>query len=191
MSLKERIAKIDQRKAHLDNEQAELRALLEKKSAELKGLADGVNKYKDNQKLSENMNNILRQKVNELQEIKNQIEDHKKEIQSCKHEIAKVYSLANKLRKQKEAQKSAPVSISESPAVDKAIEKAISASAEAKVKAEKVEVPKPEKKEEHKVPAVPKKAAKPKKDLYSQAAEEAKAQEEFLKKQSGRSYGNA
>lgn len=196
MRISEKIRELKETAVRLEQEKASLSASLEKKRSELKGLSEGVDKYKASPVLAENLKKILKQKMKELKEMMVRIEDLKIDQQKQDQEIKRLYSHLN--RKQKEAQAKRleikPVQIAASPAVEVALEKAMSIPPQPAKVVSKLVVEEPaaviEKKPEPKVISAPPKVAKPKKDLYQQAASEAEAQEKYLKSQTPKFFGN-
>jgi len=180
MKIRDKIEETIKSSQELEKDRAELLSLLKKKKAELDGLAVGIDKYKNDPKLSESMKKILLQKHKELKEIRVRVDELEANYKEVKAEMKKLYALVNK------RQKAAAVKIAVSPASEKAIEEALSVKLPEKVVKEEL---KPAPKKEAKIEPAPRKTA-PKKDLYEQAASEARAQEEFLRSQSRRSYGN-
>lgn len=189
-----RINDIKDRIARLKQEHAEAVMTLAKKKKETESLAAGIEKYNDNPKLKQQMANVIKQRAQEMKALVRRLEEMAQESQEIKREMKKTFSaLKSQEKKRRLVEKLAakqPLVIAASEASENALSQALSEveAPPAKeimpaAKAEKIE-----KKEEIKISKPVKKA--PSKDLYDQAASEAKAQEEFLKKQSSRSYGN-
>jgi len=196
MKISDKIRELKETAVRLEQEKAVLSAALDKKRSELKGLSEGVDKYKASPVLAENLKKILKQKMKELKEMRTRIEELKSDQQKQDLEIKRLYSHLN--RKQKETQAKRieikAVQIAASPAVEAALEKAMSTPPQTAKIVSKLVVEEmaevAEKKAEPKVISTPPKVAKPKKDLYQQAASEAEAQEKYLKSQTPKFFGN-
>lgn len=198
----DKINELIQRAQAMMKEHQELSSLVLKKKAELESLLAGHDKYKNNPSLLAQMDEVIKKRVEELKEIRSRVEALKHEYKKMNAEISHAFEQQKAEARTPAVPKTEPhhpVKIASSPAVAKALDRAMESKTSPVVKAvpavppavKEAPVVKEEKKEAPKPPRPEMKKA-PSGNLYSKAASEAAAQEQFLKNQnrSTKNYGD-
>ena len=198
----DRLKKLTERSQAMEKEFNNLSELFTQKKAEIKGLVEGLEKFKDNQKLKTQLEGVIKQRYSEVKNLNLKVEELKREYRDAKEEMNKVFSSMQAEERE----------IKATPKLSDSVVKPITISPSVKTEKRapffKISLPNltenPIKKEDNiekerqekiapklKPKPKPKPTPTPKNDLYDKAASEAKAQEEFLKNQKGRTFGSA
>ena len=200
-----KIEEAQARSKALKKEHDALVSELAKKKAEIDGLATGYDKYKDNRAMQAQLEEVMKKRMEELTSIISRIDDLGRDIKRVNEELNRLSEETRHQLKTRVVKEFPAVRIATTPMVDKMISSAMkrptdqglaipAVKSQPAPQPQKSEVKKEEPQKEAGIKAEPgPKKAKPSKDLYDRAAEEARAQEEYLKKMGGgrKDYGAA